>query len=68
MEIASIMTRKTSRDILGNWVDWEILRTVYAFAHEGGLDYTLIFVGSSSNWECFPQMERKEYVANIMGV
>lgn len=49
MDIASTSTRKASKDILGDWADRDILRTIYAFVRDGILDQALIDEGLSSD-------------------
>lgn len=53
MEIESTLTRKMSRDILGDWVDREISRIISSFIHKGVLDKASIDVGPSSDWGMF---------------
>lgn len=54
MEIALTSTRKVNKDISGDWVDQDILRTVSAFVSEGVLDHTSIDVDPSSDLRVFP--------------
>lgn len=54
MEFAANMLRKAEIDISANWIIKKTLDTIYAFAHDGGLDHALIDAGLSSDWGLFP--------------
>lgn len=58
MKIMLTMFRKEKRDILVEWVVWQILETIFSFAREGGMDHNFTEVGPTSNSGLFQPDER----------